>query len=74
MGLMGISGFIYLDPFNYISKWVFIYLTQILKWVGLRLIQIRWVINEFMDMDKNYHHRLESGEIWKHLLMLNYLQ
>ena len=25
------------------------------KWVGLRLIQIRWVMDEFMNMDKNCH-------------------
>ena len=27
--------------------------TQIFKWVGLRLIQIKWVMGGFMDMDKN---------------------
>ena len=25
------------------------------KWVRLRLIQIRWVMDEFMNMDKNCH-------------------
>ena len=25
------------------------------KWVGLRLIQIRWVMDEFINMDKNCH-------------------
>ena len=52
---MGISGFIHLDPSNYITKWVFIHLTQIFKWVGLRLTQIKWVMGGFMDMDKICH-------------------
>ena len=55
MDLMGISGFIHLDPSNLITKWVFIHLTKILKWIRLRLIQIRGIIGWFMDMDKNCH-------------------
>ena len=26
-----------------------------IKWTGLRLIQIKWVMGRFMDMDKNCH-------------------
>ena len=33
----------------------FTHLTQIFKWVGLRLIQFRWIMGGFMDIDKICH-------------------